>query len=101
MNKYDIAVQIMVDNQDKAMAEVAPMIAEAANMPLNQARAYYIRAVRMDHAPGKIVLEKRGRKHGSKLNRDKGNDGVNIDQMNDIMIDVYNQVVDDDIKQAA
>jgi hypothetical protein len=101
MNKYDVAVEIMTANEDKPMAEVAQMIASATDMPINQARAYYIRAVRMDHAPGKIVLEKRGRKQGSKLNRDKSTDAVNIDQLTDIMSDVYDEAVEDNIKQAA
>lgn len=101
MNKYDVAVEIMTANEDKPMAEVAQMIASATDMPINQARAYYIRAVRMDHAPGKIVLEKRGRKLGTKLNRDKSTDAVNIDQFTDIMYDVYDEAVEDNIKQAA
>lgn len=101
MNKYDVAVKIMTVNEAKPMAEVAQMIASATDMPINQARAYYIRAVRMDHAPGKIVLEKRGRKMGSKLNRDKSTDAVDIDQLTDIMYDVYDEAVEDNIKQAA
>ena len=106
MNKRLKTIQIMVDNPDKSMSEVAKMISEECDMPLNQARAYYVWAVRSDHAPGAIVLEKRGRKLGSKLVRktnepdtdtsdetsNETTDGICYDTFNTIMKDVLDEV---------
>ena len=100
MNKYQTAVDIMIAHADKDMSTVSQMISDATGLPLNQARGYYARAVREDHAPGTVVLMKRGRKPGSKLNKSE-NDGVNTDQMLDIMSDVYEQAQNDTLNAAA
>lgn len=101
MNKYQIAVDIMIAHVDKDMATVSQMISEATGLPLNQARGYYARAVREEHAPGEIKLMKRGRKPGSKLDRTKSDDGVNMGQFLDIMSDVHEQVQNDTLAAAA
>lgn len=100
MNKYQAAVDIMVANSDKDMATVSQLISEATGLPINQARGYYARAVREDHAPGTIELMKRGRKPGSKLNKPES-DGVNMDHLVDIMDGVYEQVQNDTLDNAA
>lgn len=99
MNKYQTAVDIMTANSDKDMATVSQMISDSTGLPINQARGYYARAVREDHAPGEIKLMKRGRKLGSKLNKSE-TDGVNTEVMLDIMSDVYEQAQNDTLTAA-
>lgn len=105
MNKRFETVKIMKAHEDKSMSEVARMISESLDMPLPQARAYYVWAVRSGNAPGVIVLEKRGRKLGSKLVRkntddtkpdteadDHSQDGICYDTFNNIMKDVLEEI---------
>jgi hypothetical protein len=106
--KYKIACDVMTANADKPMSEVAVLISEATGMPVNQSRAYYARAVHLADAPGVIVLEKRGRKLGSKLNKPNtepdspnADEAVTIDQINDIMASVLSDIQSEKIRDAA
>ena len=103
-NMYKRTCEIMTANADKNMSDVAQIISQETEMPINQARAYYIRAVKLGDAPGTIVLEKRGRKPKATIDSSEVSanpESVNTDQLNDIMADVLHDIQAEKIRDAA
>lgn len=76
--KRSKAIDIMKANADLAMDEVLPLIAEAINGSINEARAYYKWLCENNYAPGKVSANISRKTKNSQNNNNQGKSLINV-----------------------